>query len=52
MDDLSVANASVEKLKKLKIKTVYPGYGKPFSMEQFIKQFQKNDQDTTNEGKK
>jgi len=37
MDDLSAANASVEKLKKLRIKTVYPGHGKPFSMEQFMK---------------
>jgi len=37
MDDLSAANASVEKLKKLRIKTVYPGHGKPFSMEHFMK---------------
>jgi len=39
MDDLSAANASVEKLKKLRVKTVYPGHGKPFPMEQFMKQF-------------
>jgi len=37
MDDLSAANASVEKLKKLRIKTVYPGHGKPFPMELFMK---------------
>ena len=37
IDDSAAANASVEKLKKLDIKTVYPGHGKPFSMEQFIK---------------
>jgi len=28
---------SVEKLKELKISTVYPGHGEPFTMEQFIK---------------
>jgi len=38
MDDLTAANDSVEKLKKLKINTVYPGHGKPFPMETFIKQ--------------
>jgi len=37
MDDLTAANASVEKLKKLGIKTVYPGHNKPFPMELFIK---------------
>ena len=37
MDDLTTANASVEKLKSLEIKTVYPGHGKPFPMEQFMK---------------
>ena len=49
MDDISAANASVEKLKKLRIKTVYPGHGKPFPMEQFMKQFQQNDLDKMNE---
>jgi hydroxyacylglutathione hydrolase len=33
IDDLTEANASIEKLKKLKINTVYPGHGKPFLME-------------------
>jgi glyoxylase-like metal-dependent hydrolase (beta-lactamase superfamily II) len=37
MDDLAAANASVEKLKSLKINTVYPGHGKPFPMALFIK---------------
>ena len=37
MDDLEAANASVEKLKRFAIKTVYPGHGKPFPMEQFMK---------------
>jgi len=37
MDDLKTANASVEKLKSLEIKTVYPGHGKSFPMEQFMK---------------
>lgn len=37
IDDSAAANASVERLKSLKIHTVYPGHGKPFPMEQFIK---------------
>ena len=37
MDDLAAANASVERLKGLKINTVYPGHGQPFSMETFLK---------------
>ena len=49
MDDLSAANASVEKLKKLRVKTVYPGHGKPFPMEQFMKQFQQNNPDKMEE---
>jgi hydroxyacylglutathione hydrolase len=34
--DLPVANSSVEKLKRLNIKTVYPGHGKPFPFEEFL----------------
>jgi glyoxylase-like metal-dependent hydrolase (beta-lactamase superfamily II) len=34
IDDLTVARASVERLKKLGVKAVYPGHGKPFRMEQ------------------
>jgi len=37
MDDLEVASISVEKLKSLKVNTVYPGHGKPFPMELFLK---------------
>lgn len=37
IDDLADFNASVEKLKKLNIKTVYPGHGKPFSIDVFLK---------------
>jgi hydroxyacylglutathione hydrolase len=33
-DDL---NSSIERIKKLNVKTVYPGYGLPFPMELFIK---------------
>jgi len=36
IDDMKTANASVERLKSLKIKTVHPGHGKPFQMEQLI----------------
>jgi len=37
LDDFSAANASVEKLRSLAVNTVYPGHGKPFPMEQFMK---------------
>jgi len=37
IDDLTEADTSVEKLKKLKINTVYPGHGKPFPMGSFTK---------------
>ena len=37
IDDSAAANASVERLKSLNIHTVYPGHGKPFPMELFIK---------------
>lgn len=36
MDDLEAANASLEKLKRYEISTVYPGHGNPFLMKQFI----------------
>jgi hydroxyacylglutathione hydrolase len=35
-DNLADFNSSVEKLKKLKINTFYPGHGKPFTMQQFL----------------
>ena len=37
MDDLTAANVSVEKLKSLRIDTVYPGHGKLFPMKVFIR---------------
>ncbi|UCC88810.1 MAG: MBL fold metallo-hydrolase [Anaerolineales bacterium] len=37
MDDVAGASASVEKLRSLAVNTVYPGHGKPFPMEQFIR---------------
>jgi len=36
MDDMAAAKASIERLKGLEIKTIYPGHGKPFSKEQLI----------------
>ncbi|MDH5792845.1 MAG: MBL fold metallo-hydrolase, partial [Candidatus Bathyarchaeota archaeon] len=36
IDDSAELDASVEKLRTLEIKTVYPGHGKPFRMEQFM----------------
>lgn len=35
--DKKAFEASIEKLKQLKINTAYPGHGNPFPMEQFIK---------------
>lgn len=35
MDDVATANASVEKLERLNVKTVYPGHGNAFPMEAF-----------------
>ena len=37
IDDSKEANASIEKLKHLKINTVYPGHGKSFPMSSFTK---------------
>jgi len=36
IDDVAAANASVERLKCLKIETIYPGHGKPFPTEPFL----------------
>ena len=36
IDDRAAANASVARLKRLAIRTVYPGHGEPFSMERFV----------------
>jgi len=48
IDDSTAANASIEKLKKLKITTVYPGHGNPFSMELFMKEFKQKAADKMN----
>ena len=37
MDDPVAAHASLEKLKNVKIETVYPGHGEPFPMEKLIR---------------
>lgn len=36
MDDMETALLSVEKLKNMKVKTVYPGHGRKFSLEQYL----------------
>ncbi len=36
VDDLAAARASVERLRRLGVKTVYPGHGKPFAMEALV----------------
>jgi len=40
IDDLPAAKTSMNKLKFLGIKTVYPGHGKPFLMERLLKNIQ------------
>lgn len=42
IDDWAAFDASIEKLKSYKINTVYPGHGKPFSMEQFMREHRRN----------
>jgi glyoxylase-like metal-dependent hydrolase (beta-lactamase superfamily II) len=37
IDDTVALHASLEKLKRLQVNTVYPGHGKPFPMELFLK---------------
>lgn len=37
IDDSTAANASIEKIKSLKINTVYPGHGKSFPLSSFTK---------------
>jgi hydroxyacylglutathione hydrolase len=37
MDDLGAAKASVDKLRNLEIRTVYPGHGEPFAMDLFLR---------------
>jgi hydroxyacylglutathione hydrolase len=41
MDDKATANDSIEKLKNLSINNVYPGHGKPFPMDIFVKTMKK-----------
>ena len=42
MDDKAAAKTSVEKLKSLKINTVYPGHGKVFIMKELFKNYYVN----------
>lgn len=37
IDDKAAASASVEKIKGLHVRTVYPGHGSPFSLEHLVK---------------
>jgi hydroxyacylglutathione hydrolase len=36
IDDLAAATASVDRLRRLNIRTVYPGHGKPFAWSEFV----------------
>jgi hydroxyacylglutathione hydrolase len=37
VDDLAAANAGVERLESVNVRTVYPGHGKPFLWEKFVR---------------
>jgi hydroxyacylglutathione hydrolase len=37
IDDLAESTASIERLRKLNVRTVYPGHGKPFPMERLMR---------------
>lgn len=39
VDDLNDFQRSIEKLKKLKIQTIYPGHGKPISVKRFLRKY-------------
>jgi hydroxyacylglutathione hydrolase len=39
IDNLVDHRASLKKLRKMDIKTIYPGHGKPFSKQQFLKKY-------------
>jgi hydroxyacylglutathione hydrolase len=40
VDDQAAADASIDKLKQYEISTVYPGHGDPFTMKEFIHNYQ------------
>jgi hypothetical protein len=42
MDDPVAFDASLEKLQRFEIITVYPGHGQPFAFESFLTQCQSN----------
>ena len=44
MDDPTVAHKSVEKLKNLGIKIIYPGHGEPFTFDAFIQNYSNDKQ--------
>ena len=41
MDDPAACEASVEKLQRFEVHTVYPGHGEPFAMESFLAEYQR-----------
>ena len=40
VDDATEMRASIQRLKSLGIKTIYPGHGQPFSMDSFLENYQ------------
>jgi glyoxylase-like metal-dependent hydrolase (beta-lactamase superfamily II) len=38
MDDLTTATASLERLERLPVKTIYPGHGRPFTLGELVEQ--------------
>jgi hydroxyacylglutathione hydrolase len=42
MDDPAACEASLEKLSRFEVHTVYPGHGEPFAMESFLAEYRRN----------
>lgn len=40
IDDPAVARASIQKLLEMNVNTVFPGHGKPFAMDEFVKNYE------------
>ncbi len=45
IDDMAAFNVSIDKVKKLNVQTIYPGHGKPFPLQRFIKKTERNSRD-------
>jgi glyoxylase-like metal-dependent hydrolase (beta-lactamase superfamily II) len=42
MDDPAACKASLDKLERFEVRTVYPGHGEPFAMESFLAEYRRD----------